>query len=162
MNKKLLNFFILIIALLVGLYFYKKYKVAPSMPFFTQKLINTNGDTTNLSNYNGKKLIVTYYASWCGNCLREMESLNEVKNSALSDVEVIAITDEDSEKLIRFSKKSAYPFTFLRLPKPFSEINIYSIPVTYILNQKGEIVYEQVGEINWKDSSFLNHVKSLL
>ena len=132
------------------------------MPFFTQQLININGDTTNLSNYNGKKLIVTYYASWCGNCLREMETLNEVKNSSLPDVEVIAITDEDSEKLIKFSNNFAYPFIFLRLPKPFSEINIYSIPVTYILNQKGEIVYEQVGEINWKDSSFLNHVKSLL
>ena len=66
------------------------------------------------------------------------------------------------EKLISFKDKKQYPFTFLKLNTPFSAIDIASIPTTYLVNTKGEIVYNKVGYIHWDDESNLNHLKTLM
>ena len=167
MNKKkkpqnLILFLSITTIILVIVYQYKKYRIAPTIDLFKQEVYNENNELVNLENYNGKKTIIAYYASWCGDCLMEMESLNKIKNTDLSDVEVIAITDESQEKLIHFKNKKNYPFTFLRLNKSFDKINIYSIPVTYVINNEGKIVYEKTGAINWDDTSTLAHIKALL
>jgi hypothetical protein len=65
----------------------------------------------------------------------------------LAGYEMLAITDENLEKLTEFKTKTQYPFTFLTLTKVFSDIGINSIPTTYLLNTKGEIVYNNVGFI---------------
>ena len=160
-SKKILILIVVVAAALFGLYRYKKYRVAPTIELFKQEVFDENDQKINLESYKGKKLIITYYASWCIDCLKEMKVLNEIKPTELNDVTVIAITDESAEELISFKTKKQYPFTFLRLNKSFDKINIYTIPVTYIINTKGELVYEKVGAINWKDASLLNHIKAL-
>ncbi len=161
-SQKVILFLCIVVAGLIALYEYKKYRVAPTIDLFKQELYNENNEAVYFELYKGKKLIVCYYASWCGECLKEMEMLNKIKTTALNDVDVIAITDEEVDKLIRFKNKKNYPFTFLRMKDPFSKINIYTIPVTYIISRKGELVYEKTGAINWKDASFVAHVKSLM
>jgi thiol-disulfide isomerase/thioredoxin len=163
MTKKT-TYIILAIAILaiIGMYFYNKYNVAPSIQ--VEKLEILNEDTTKfeISSLKGKKVIISFYASWCPNCLEELEILNSIKNEKLNDIEILAITDESMEKLTSFKNKKQYPFTFLKLNASFPEIGIASIPTTYLLNTKGEIVYNKVGYIEWDDESNLNHLKSLM
>lgn len=161
-SKKIIILVGLVLALLFGLYRYKKYRVAPSIEIFKQEVYDEKDQRVDLSAYAGKKLIITYYASWCVDCLREMKALDGIYLKELPDVTVIAITDESSEKMISFKEKKQYPFTFMRLGKSFDQINIYTIPVTYVINSKGELVYEKVGAINWKDAALLSHIKALL
>lgn len=150
------------VAGLVGLYFYKKYQVAPSIDVFSQKLYDENNTEVNLNVYKGKPLIISFYASWCGNCIQELNELNEIKDSELKDVTVICITDESAEKLISFKEHRNFPFTFFRLNKSFPEIGIEAIPVTYLINTKGEVVYNNVGAIQWTDNSFLQFAKKAM
>ena len=152
--------FIVLMALCVG-YFYKKYRIAPTIDLLKQEVFDENNIKKDLSSYKGKKLIITYYASWCPDCLKEMKALDEVKINEFSDVEVIAITDESQEKLVTFKNKKNYPFTFFRLNQSFDKINIYSIPVTYIVSTNGNLVYEKVGVVDWKNISFREHIKAL-
>ena len=114
-SSKLILFLGLVVAGLFLFYQYKKYRVPPSINLFKQHVYTSNGELISFDRYKGKKIIVTYYASWCGDCLREMISLNKVKLNDLKDTEVIAITDESEDKLIQFQKNKNYPFTFLRL-----------------------------------------------
>jgi len=161
-TKKITLFLLLFSAGLLGLYLYKRFQVAPEISFFKDKLQNQKGEITDLSVFKGKSLIVSYYASWCGDCIKELKELNEIKQYKLSDTEVICVTDETLEKLIEFKTKKKYPFHYYKLPVSFSEIGIHAIPVTYLINSKGQVVYKKVGALHWKDPSFVHYVKNLL
>lgn len=163
MSKKS-TYIILVIAILgiVGLYFYNKYNVAPTINIAKLDVIDQDTNKFDIQSLKGKKVIVSFYASWCPNCIVELKTLNSIKSQKLADVEVLAITDESIEKLVAFKTKTQYPFTFLTLTGQFPEIGINSIPVTYLLNTKGEIVYNNVGYVDWNDESTLEHLKSLM
>lgn len=161
MTKKWTNLFLLLLAVIIGLYFYNKYRVAPDIKLNELDLVTETGERFDVNTLKGKKIVISFYASWCGNCLVEMKEINKIKNTELNDVEIICITDESLEKLNDFKNTKGYPFRFLKLNKPFSSIGIYSIPVTYIVNQDLKIVKEQVGYIKWNDPSTLNHIKGL-
>jgi thiol-disulfide isomerase/thioredoxin len=163
MTKKT-TYIIILVALfgVAGLYIFNKYRVAPTIEISKLNVVDQDTIKFDIKSLKGKKVIVSFYASWCPNCLEELQVLNSIKNSKLSDIEVLAITDESIEKLVAFKTKTQYPFTFLTLTGTFPEIGINSIPVTYLLNTKGEIVYNNVGYIEWKDESTLNHLKSLM
>lgn len=161
MSKKWVNIFLLLLGLVAVLYFYNKYRVAPEIKLTELPLSDENGNLIKFEAFKGKKLVVAFYASWCGNCLQELKEINKIKERELADIEIICITDEPIEKLTQFKNEKGYPFTFLKLNKFFPDIGIHSIPITYIVNQNLEIVKEQVGYIDWDDPSTLNHIKGL-
>lgn len=163
MSKKT-TYIILAIAILsvAGLYFYNKYNVAPAIEISKLDVIDQDTNKYEIQSLRGKKVIVSFYASWCPSCVEELKTLNSIKTEKLNDVEVLAITDESLEKLVYFKQKTQYPFTFLTLTGSFNNIGIASIPVTYLLNANGEIVYNNVGFIDWSDESTLNHLKKLM
>ena len=161
-TSKIYYLFSAIIILLVIFYFYQKYNVAPRIDMNTIAVINENKEPVNFTQYKGKKVIISFYASWCPNCLDELKTLNQLYSSKLSDITILCITDEPMDKLISFRDKKQYPFTFLKLTKSFPEIGINSIPTTYLLNTNNQMVYENVGYIEWDDESTLNHLKTLM
>ncbi|MBL7936937.1 MAG: TlpA family protein disulfide reductase [Bacteroidia bacterium] len=163
MSKKT-TYILLIVAILgvIGLYFYNKYRVAPPIEITKLQLVDQDTNRFDMTSLRGKKVIISFYASWCPNCIEELKILNSIKETKLSDVEILAITDESIKKLVAFKTKTQYPFTFLTLTTTFSEIGIHSIPTTYLLNKKGEIVYNKVGYINWDDESNLAHLKAIM
>jgi peroxiredoxin len=163
MSKKT-TYIILIVSILgvIGLYYYNKYNVAPTIDIAKLDVVDQDTNKFDMASLKGKKVIVSFYASWCPNCIEELKILNSIKNQKLADVEVIAITDESIEKLVAFKNKTQYPFTFLTITGQFPEIGINSIPVTYLLNTKGEIVYNNVGYVEWNDESTLEHLKGLM
>ncbi|MBC7693842.1 MAG: redoxin domain-containing protein [Burkholderiales bacterium] len=163
MSKKT-TYIILILALLgvVGLYFFNKYNVAPALNVAQLDVIDEHSVKFDIASLKGKKVIVSFYASWCPACRDELQVLNKIKDQKLSGIEILAITDEGIEKLLDFKQKKQYPFTFLTLKAPFGSIGINSIPVTYLLNTKGEIVYNNLGYIEWDDESTLEHLKGLM
>lgn len=162
MNKKWINALILLVAALIGFYFYNKYKVAPSIDFTKLSLVNLNQQSVKFEAFKGKKVVVCFSASWCPNCLDELKELNDIKNSKLMDVEVVVISDEPIEKISLFKEKTAYPFTFLKLNQAFNDIGIFSIPTSYIVNTKLEVKKETVGYLDWKDASTAEHLLKLM
>lgn len=145
------------------LYFYNKYRVAPGIELSRLEVTDERGNDFHIpDSIKGKKVILSFYASWCGDCLKELKNLNAVKNTELANVAVLAVTDESLGKLTAFKEKKQYPFTFLRLKQYFNELKVFSIPVVYLINAEGKIVYEHVGYVNWQDASTLSHLKSLL
>ena len=155
----LLGFFIVF---LIGMYLYNKYNVAPKIDISTLEIVDERSQKFDIKSLTGKKVIISFYASWCPNCLDELKVLNKIKNEKLADITILAITDEPMEKLISFKEKKQYPFTFLKLTKSFNQIGVFSIPTVYLLNTKNEIVYDNVGYVNWEDESTLSHLKALM
>lgn len=147
---------------IVLLYQYQKYRVAPGVDVFSLNYRDTSGKEVNLNTYKGKKIIFSFWGTWCGECLAEMKQLNEAKKTNLLDVEVVVVSDEPIEVINSFIQRKKYPFTFLKLDTAFSEININAIPVNYLINSRGEVTYSKVGAINWKDNSAISFAEENL
>ncbi|MBA3663154.1 MAG: TlpA family protein disulfide reductase [Bacteroidetes bacterium] len=162
MNNKLKYVIFAVLAVLTALYFFNKYKVAPGINLSQLSLSDLSGQPVKLEEFKGKKIILTFGASWCGNCIMEMKSLNQIKESELNDVEIICISDEALDVVQSFKERKNYPFIFLKMNGSFASIGIHAIPTTYILNKDFKIKYEKVGEIDWKDASTVEYMKKLM
>ena len=162
MNKKLIFPAVLIIVLCVAFYLYGKYHVAPGIDFNKLELADLNGQPVSMQSFKGKKITLSFGASWCVNCIEELDDLKAIKEQELGDVEVIVISDESLEKIISFKERKGYPFTFLKMNKTFSSIGIHSIPTSYIINTNMQVMKETVGYINWRDHSTSQHLKKLM
>ena len=152
----------LVVAVLIAFYIYRKYRIAPSIDLNALNLVNIEQQPVKMTFFTGKKVVLCFSASWCGNCREELDVLASIKEKDLVDVEVVVISDETIEKIKMFKEKRAYPFTFLKMDRSFSTIGINSIPTSYIINTKLEITKETVGYLNWKDPSTLQHLKKLM
>ena len=124
-------------------------------------LVSLDGKTFDFKSLQGKKLIVSFSASWCGDCLKELKTLNKIKAYELEDTEVICISDESIQTITEWQQKKGYPFVFLKMQQSFNKVGIHVLPTTYLLNKKMEIVTEQTGYIRWDDPSTLQHLRSL-
>ncbi len=152
----------LCVAAFAVFYFYNRYRVAPKVNFPVLQLQDLNGQTVSFDSFKGKKLVVSFGASWCPNCIEELTILKKINDTQLQGITVVVISDEPLEKISAFKERREYPFIFLKMDKTFDAIGIHSIPTTYIVNTKLEVVKEQVGYINWEDASTLNHLKTIM
>jgi peroxiredoxin len=157
-NKGVFAIFILLAAF-VGFYFYKKYKVAPNILTSRLELQERPDKTFSMSQLDGKAYILTFYASWCKDCIKEMPGINDAVNNELKHLPVYAITDESFEKLEDFRSNHNYSFIFLKLNKAFKAYDINAIPTTYIFGKNGEVIFNHVGYVDWSDKSFIEHIK---
>ncbi len=162
MNKKWISTIIALIGIFIAFYFYNKYNNAPTIDFTKLKLYNLNEERVDFGSFKGKKLVVSFSASWCPNCLDEMREMNDIKDTKLRDVEVVIISDEPIDKIMAWKERTDYPFTFLKLEQGFNDVGIFSIPTSYILNTKLEVKKEEVGYIDWKDESTAEHLTKIM
>lgn len=147
---------------LVLLYQYQKYRIAPTVDVFSLTYTDTAGKQVNLHDFKGKKIIYSFFGTWCGECLLELKQLNEAKKSDLKDVEVVVVSDESFDKIKGFAQRKNYPFTFLKIDKLFADLGVNAIPVNYLINAKGEVVYSKVGVLKWKDHSVVSMTEESL
>jgi peroxiredoxin len=161
--KKWLPLALFIVGLsLVLLWQYQKYRVAPAVDVFALNYSDTSGKAVDLNMFKGKKIIFTFFGTWCGECVLELKQLNEAQQKVLTDVQVIVVSDEPLEKIAHFVRRKEYPFTFLKVDRDFAELGVNAIPVNYLINPAGEITYSKVGSLNWKDPSVVSVVEGNL
>lgn len=123
------------------------------------ELTTMSGDMITLADLKGKKVILNFWASWCGPCKAEMPHMENYykKNKELENVEIVAVNMTDTERrglkgVEEFIKE--YELTF---PIPLDEdgkvekiYEVFTIPTTYILGTNGEIAHEFVGPMDEK------------
>ena len=67
--------------------------------------LSASGDEVLLTNYAGKAVIVTFWATWCPYCLKELPILEAIQKKAGKDqMAVIAVNTEDADVFRRVSR----------------------------------------------------------
>jgi thiol-disulfide isomerase/thioredoxin len=115
-------------------------------------LTAVNGSKTNLDRYQGKWLVVNYWATWCPPCIVEMPELQSfhdenVDNNAM----VVGINAENvSQQRLRTFLDDyfiTYP-NFVAGPTQQSELGLIpGLPTTFLVTPAGEVVARQVGPV---------------
>lgn len=162
MNTKAIKAVLLVALLVVGGYLYNKYRIAPTVAFNTLQLVDSNEQPVTLGTYNGQPLLVSFFATWCGPCVHELPSLVQAQQLLQGkNIRVILISDESNALLERV--RSRYPeLTVLHSVKKLPQLDIATIPTTYLLNSKHEEVYKKVGEEEWHSESMIEKINNKL
>ncbi len=124
------------------------------MPAIKIKDLNGNQvDASTLSN-NGKPLVISFWATWCKPCVRE---LNAIKDQYIdweeeTGVKVIAISIDDSRnsaKVKPFITGQGWEYRVLldENSELRRALNVNNIPHTFLLDGKGNIVWQHNGYI---------------
>lgn len=112
-------------------------KPAPPFDFY----LLADDSRKSISDYKGKLVLLNYWATWCAPCIKEMPELNRLQsNYEDKGLIVIALSDEDKERLLKFSNKN--PFTVsAAYSKEFNWADLQSErPMTFLINGEGIIV----------------------
>ena len=108
----------------------------------------------------GKKTVVHFFASWCGDCKREMPDANEVLSKAGENVRIYYPTDDSPERMAQMSRKYQIPFKTYQVNKSLKNVGVYYIPLTYFINENGKQIIAQAEQIDWHSQeikSFLGY-----
>lgn len=100
--------------------------------------------------------IVHFYAHWCGPCMRELPEIAELQDVyQKAGISIICITDDAFDFIEDIKNRSQ--LKILRTPS-LKDINVFSIPMTYIYNQKGEQVQRIEGPFEWSNPNTMNEI----
>lgn len=70
-------------------------------------ITTTDGATLRLSELRGRAVILDYWATWCGPCVREIPHLQKVADEFSQDLVVIGISSESMSDLQKFARAKA-------------------------------------------------------
>lgn len=159
--KKLLTFFILLSAI-VSL-------DAQTLPSVRLKDIHGKTiDTRTLSN-DGKPLVISFFATWCKPCMRELRAIDEVYEEwqAQTGVKLVLISIDDaqnSSKVKPLVDGEDWDFeVLLDSDSEFARLmQVQSIPHVFVINAEGKIVYNHMGYAEGGENELFKAIKSAL
>ena len=114
------------------------------------ELTSTDGQVVKLADARGRFVVVNFWATWCGPCLRELPALHKFAE-ANPDVKVFLINFEtiDDEALNAFMLEHRVELTVLKVGEvplvPFEPLK--GLPTTAIVDPDGQMVAHHAGEI---------------
>ena len=120
------------------------------------QLPDTEGQMQSLDQYQGKWVIVNYWATWCGTCMKELPDLIAMhENNKDRDIVVVGVNFESigNEQLKAFVTEQSIPYPVLRSePVRVTALGkVPALPTTYIIDPDGKVVAGEVGLVSRQD-----------
>ncbi|WP_299367761.1 TlpA disulfide reductase family protein [Winogradskyella sp.] len=111
----------------------------------------------------GKVVFVNFWATWCPPCIAEMPSLQALYNDYNDKVKFLFVTSDDFKTVENFKNKENYSFEVFNPMSNIPEALAFrSIPRTFIINKRGEIVVDESGAVDWNSETVRGQLDQML
>lgn len=158
--KKLALFFLMMLAT-AGLYAQTK----NDLPNVTIKdLAGKDVNIATLSN-DGKPFVITFWATWCGPCVKEHNALSDVYDDWKDEtgVKIFAVSIDDSRstaKIKPFVEGKGWEFdVLLDTNKELARaMNVNNPPFTFLFDGNGKMVYQHSGYLEGSEDDLYKEI----
>lgn len=124
------------------------------------------GNKINFGQFKDKVVFLNLWATWCGPCRAEMPTIQKLYEKMADDPNVVFVMlsidkDKDLPKVVRYLKDKGYTFDGY-MPSGYltEQINVPSIPTTFIISKKGKILSKEVGTTNFNTNRFYKFLQA--
>ena len=124
--------------------------------------VDLNENNLDLSVYKEGKIVVSYWASWCAPCIKEMPGI-KIAEEILEEYgyTFLLVSDETVSTISKFKNEWNFDFNFLKSSKSFETLGVYAMPTSYIFDENGQIIETIVGAIEWDSEEMINKLKMM-
>ncbi len=121
---------------------------------FATELPDLTGQNHRLKEWQGKVLVINFWATWCPPCLHEIPAFIALQNQyAAQNVQFIGIAVDEKQAVDNFNAKMKFNYPVLLAPDIGMDIArqwgnvIESVPFTVVIDAQGKILHRQLGEM---------------
>ena len=116
---------------------------------------DTEEKTHNISEWQGKTLVINFWATWCQPCLKEIPEFVQLQNQfAANNVQFIGIAIDELPVVARFKENAKMNYPVL-VASEWEGFNLAqqlgnsanTVPYTVVVNPEGKIIYRHVGAV---------------
>lgn len=130
---------------------------------YNWRLVDLKGNPINFSKSKGKVTVVNFWATWCPPCIAEMPSFQKLYDKFGDQVDFYFISQEKASTIEQFLQKKEYDFPIYQSKTNQPKTLAYeSLPTTFVLNKKGQIVIKEIGAKDWFSNSFQHEVEKMV
>lgn len=139
------------------------------IPQVTLKDINGNTvNTAELSN-DGKPFVISFFATWCKPCMRELDAISEVYQDWQDEtgMKIIIVSIDDGQNVAKVRPlvdSKGWEYEVLLDPNgDFKRaMNVQMVPSLFILNADGSVVDSRTGYADGSEEHIIELIRTLI
>ncbi len=139
------------------------------LPAATVKKLDGTSINSNTFSNDGKPMIISFWATWCKPCKKELDAINEeyAELQKETGVKLIAISIDDarsSGKVVTDVKSKGWTYeVYIDENQDFKRaMNVNNVPHTFLIDGKGEIVWSHNSYAEGDEEILFENVKKLV
>lgn len=129
---------------------------------------NIDAEQVNLSEYKGKVVLLNFWATWCPPCIKEMPSMQRLKEKMTDQpFEIVAVNVGEnattvSSFLLELEPELTFPIMLDEEGSSFGKLGLRGLPMSLIYDQQGNLVTTILGGKEWDTAENIQELKKLI
>lgn len=135
----------------------------------TLKALDGSSVQSSVISNDGKPIIISFWATWCKPCNKELNAIKEVYEEWQEEtgVKLVAISIDDARSASRVKPHvdgSAWDYeVYLDQNQDFKRaMNVVNVPHTFVIDGNGEIVWQHTSYVDGSEEEIIEVVRGLL
>ncbi len=130
----------------------------PVTNLLSTSLKTQNGEPKKLTDWQGRLLVVNFWATWCPPCREEMPAFSRTQDKlGANGVQIIGIAIDEAANVVEFSKLTPVSYPLLIAPAEMPSMMALlgnqhqGLPFTIIIGRDGKLILSHLGPLTGEE-----------